>query len=83
MRARAYVRVRARTRTARMFTEYVDPLSSPRHTYVLARRSSFTPICLRSPGTIQPQGADLDLLHHLDVRTFRIYRDVFTADTNC
>lgn len=49
----------ARARAARMFTEYVDPLSSLRHTYALARRSSFTPICLRSPGTIQSRGTGL------------------------
>ena len=55
-----------------MFTEYVDPLSSPRHTYALARRSSFTPICLRSPGTIQPWGTGLDLLHHVAVYIFRV-----------
>lgn len=36
-----------------MFTEYADPLSSSRHTR--ARQSSFTPICLCSPETIQPR----------------------------
>jgi len=64
--------VRALAGVARMFTEYVDPLSSLRHTYELARRSSFTPICLRSRGTIQPRGTGLDLLH-LGVRTYFIY----------
>jgi len=64
--------VRALAGIARMFTEYVDPLSSLRHTYELARRSSFTPICLRSRGTIQPRGTGLDLLH-LGVRTYFIY----------
>lgn len=67
----ACVRVRALAGVARMFTEYADPLSSLRHTYELARRSSFTPICLRSRGTIHPRGTGLDLLH-LGVRIFRV-----------
>jgi len=74
-RTHACMCTRARARAARMFTEYVDPLSSPRHTYALARRSSFTPICLRSPGTIQPRSTGLDLLCPVFVH-FAYMRDI-------
>lgn len=56
-RARVRTCVYAHARSTRMFTEYVDPLSSRRRVTqrvrVRARQSSFTPICLRSPGMIQ------------------------------